>query len=174
MIKIISLALICSLALCPDLLICGEDAALICRLEQDGVVVVQLPVDALEELCMEPSYRIEVGKSAFAELIDALGGIDVDGRGHLCGGDVLSLIENTSDEDVKAAVIGRFFESAKKITPLRAISIVMGVMGDVRCNGDIGELIRLIKRALAIDGSRAVYFTAHTKEEAREIIDREF
>lgn len=172
---LVSVALICSLAVSPDLLICGEDAALICSLEQGKAVVVQIPVDAVEELCIEPSCRIEVGRSAFAGLIDAVGGIDIDGRGHLCGADALSLIESTSDEEVKAAVIGRFFEVAKKkITPFRAISIAMGVMGDVRCKGGSGELIELIRRALAIDGSGAVYLIAHTKEEAKELIGREF
>lgn len=170
----VSLALICSLAVCPDLLICGEDTALICNFEQGKAVVIQIPAHAVEELCIEPSCRIDVGRSAFAGLIDAVGGINIDGREHLCGRDALSLIENTSDEEVKAAVIGRFFESAKKITPFRAISIAMSVMGDVHCTGGFGELIGLIRRALSIEGSGAVYLVAHTKEEAAELIEREF
>lgn len=189
-VSLISASLICSLGICAprasDVLIKGKNTALLCHPERNSVIVLQLPCEAVDSLDLKPSCLIEIDRSALVKLFDALGGIDcdidgVDGQCHLDGSDALSLIESADDtdnadnEEIKAAVICGFFKSAKKkLTPLRAISILFDIRGDVRCSASIGELTALIKCALAPKSSGAVYLVAHTKEEAKEIIDREF
>lgn len=188
-VSLISASLICSLGICAppasEVLIKGKNTALLCHPERDSVVVLQLPCEAVDSLDLEPSCRIELDRSALVKLFDAVGGIDcdIDGQCHLDGASALSLIEsadnadNADKEEIKAAIICGFFKTAKKkLSPLRAISILFDIIitGDVHCSASIGELSALIRYALAPKGSGAVYLVAHTKEEAKEIIDREF